>query len=86
MNPLTDHPYQQGITYTEHRRFAAGIAGRLLASGVAFIVHAVLPFVPIGSRLNLESTAEYVLERNRWIENAGGAVRGDAKPRLALSD
>ncbi len=85
MNPFATHPRQQGITYVEHWCFAMGIAYRLLTSVVAFAVHAILPFIPIEPRLDLESTAAYLVERNRWIETAKGTVHGHAKPGLAGS-
>ena len=69
-NPLTAHPHRQGISYFEHWQFAMGIAFRLLASVVAFALHAILPFLPIAPRLDLEATAAYLKERNRWIEAA----------------
>lgn len=68
MNPFTAHPKHQGVTYLEHWRFAMGIACRLLASVAAFALHAALPSVPIARRLDLESTAAYLAECNRWIE------------------
>lgn len=71
MNMFSRHPNEQGITYLEHLVFAIGIAGRLLASVIAFALHAVLPFSPIARRLDLEATAAFLLERNRFIENAG---------------
>ena len=71
MNPFTRHPQSQGITYGEHRRFAMGIACRLLKSAIAFGVHAVFPFVSITRELDLESTAGFLGERNHWIESAG---------------
>jgi Family of unknown function (DUF6356) len=67
MNPLTAHPHRQGIDYVEHWLFAMGIALRLLSSVVAFALHAILPFLPIAPRLDLEATAAYLAERNRWI-------------------
>ena len=70
MNPFTTHPQQQGITYYEHWCFAMGIAYRLLSSVVAFVVHAVFPFSSIEHRLDLESTAAFIKERNEWIEAA----------------
>jgi len=69
-NPLTTHPHRQGISYFEHWRFAMGIAFRLLTSVVAFALHAILPFLPIAPRLDLEATAAYLKERNRWIAAA----------------
>ncbi len=84
MNSFTTHPQQQGVTYFEHWRFAMGIAYRLLTSVVAFAVHAILPFIPIEPRLDLESTAAYLVERNRWIETAKGTVQADAQPDFAV--
>jgi len=69
-NPLTAHPQRQGISYLEHWCFAMGIACRLLYSVVAFILHAMLPCIPISPRLDLESTASFLLKSNRWIESA----------------
>ena len=73
MNPFTEHPRRQGITYAEHWRFAMGIACRLLRSVAAFAVHAVFPFVSISPELDLESTARFMTESNAWIEAAGAA-------------
>ncbi len=84
MNSFTTHPRRQGITYVEHWCFAMGIAYRLLTSVVAFAVHAILPFIPIEPRLDLESTAAYLTERNRWIETANGTVQADAPPDFAV--
>ena len=84
MNPFSIHPRKQGITYFAHWCFAMGIAYRLFASVVAFAVHAMLPFVPIDSRLDLEATAACLAERNRWIETAKGAVRADVPADFAF--
>jgi len=70
MNPFTAHPHRQGIDYVEHLQFAMGIAFRLLTSVGAFALHAILPFLPIAPRLDLEATTAYLEERNRWIEAA----------------
>jgi len=86
MNHFTAHPHQQGITYFQHWRFATRIALRLLISALSFVLHAMLPFISIGSRLNLESTAAYSRERNRWIEAAEGSVHHDARPGPALGN
>lgn len=74
MNAFTQHPHEQGISYAEHRVFAMGIAWRLLASVVVFAVHAILPFISIERRLDLEATATFLDERNRFI--AAAAARG----------
>lgn len=73
MNPFIRHPHEQGISYFEHWLFAMGIAWRLLQSVFAFAVHAVLPFISIERRLDLEATAEFLLERNDYIESAAAA-------------
>ncbi|MCW8922669.1 MAG: DUF6356 family protein [Gammaproteobacteria bacterium] len=70
MNPFTQHTQQQGVTYIEHLLFAAGIAWRLLNSVFAFAVHAIFPFIDIDKTLDLEATANYLQERNHWIEHA----------------
>jgi hypothetical protein len=84
MNAFTAHPHRQGITYVEHWCFAMGIAYRLFTSVMAFALHGLLPFIPIEPRLDLESTAAYLAERNRWIETAKGRGQRDAKPRFAV--
>jgi hypothetical protein len=84
MNPFTAHPRQQGVTYLAHLCFAMCIAYRLWTSVAAFALHALLPFVPIAPRLDLESTSAFLTERNRWIETAKGRVDADARPALAL--
>lgn len=78
MNPLTDHPPQQGITYIEHWNYAMGIAWRLLGSVFAFPLHAVLPFISIEQHLDLEATAAYLDERNHFIETAASTASGKA--------
>ncbi|MEA3411155.1 MAG: DUF6356 family protein [Pseudomonadota bacterium] len=84
MNPFTNHPRQQGVTYFEHWRFAMGIACRLVTSVAAFAVHALLPFIPIEPRRDLESTAAWLTERNRWIETARRTGRADGQPKVTV--
>ena len=69
MNLFTEHTQQQGVTYVEHWFFAMGIAMRLLSSVIAFVLHAVFPFIDIGRELDLEATMDFLDERNRWIAN-----------------
>jgi len=93
MNPFTRHPRQQGVSYAEHLRFALVVAWRLSKSVIAFAVHAMLPFISIPRELDLEASAGFLLERNRWIESAAanrGKIRdsetplADPKPGLAI--
>jgi hypothetical protein len=79
MNPFINHPRKQGITYLEHWCFAMGIAYRLLASVIAFGLHAMLPSISIEPRLDLEATAGYLQERNRWIDTARNTAHGETR-------
>ena len=51
-NIFTQHPAEVGETYGEHLRNAGGFGLRMVAGGLACMVHAVLPFlfVQTGSR------------------------------------
>ena len=40
---FTDHPATVGETYGEHFAFAVSIGGRMVAGGLACMLHAVLP-------------------------------------------
>lgn len=42
---FTEHPAAVGESYGEHFRFASGIGLKLLAAGVAALLHALLPFL-----------------------------------------
>ena len=84
MNPFTIHPHRQGVTYFEHWHFAMGIACRLLMSVVAFAAHAILPSISIKPLLDLESTAAYLAERNRWIETARDTAHSEMSSDLVL--
>ena len=70
MNPFTDHPRQQGISYIDHYCFAMGIAWRLLITVIVFALHAILPIIPIAPRHDLEKTTAFLMERDQWIESA----------------
>jgi len=89
MSLFTRHPHEQGITYLAHWAFAMGIAWRLLRSAMAFAVHALLPFITIEKRFDLEATSAFLAERNRYIEAAAqhgrrlGYASPDDNPGLA---
>lgn len=44
-NPFTDHPRAVGETYKEHSVKAMGFGLRMVAGGIACMVHAVFPFL-----------------------------------------
>ena len=75
MTAFTRHPYRQGVTYFRHWVFAMGIAGRLLASVMAFALHGILPFISIQRSLDLEATSAFLLQRNQFIETAAATAR-----------
>jgi hypothetical protein len=79
MNALTKHPQEQGVTYWQHLDFAIGIACRLCSSMIIFALHALLPFIPIKPRFDLQATAAFLNERNRWIEAAKYRKQNDGK-------
>ena len=83
MTVFTKHPHEQGVSYLEHLGFAIDIAGRLLASVIAFTVHALLPFITIDRRYDLEATSAFLLERNHFIETAAAAGRIESSPGRA---
>lgn len=51
-NPFTQHPHEVGESYAAHFLNAARFGLRMLAGGIAVLIHAVLPFlfVRTGSR------------------------------------
>ena len=86
MTAFTRHPCKQGVTYIGHWIFAMGIAWRLLASVLAFTLHATLPFISIEPRLDLEATSEFLVERNHFIETAAASAHGQEIPGWISSD
>ena len=83
MRLFTAHPENQGLSYFEHWLFAMGIARRLVASAMAFAIHALLPFVTIKRELDLEATAACLLEQNRFVEES--ALRAHAWEKSAAT-
>jgi len=63
-----------------------GIAFHLFVCVLAFVVHAILPFVPVDPELDRESTAEFLAERNAWIETAKTTVSFTGRTSFATSD
>jgi hypothetical protein len=43
-NPFTRHPEEVGESYGEHFRNASGFGLRMIAGGIACVVHAIFPF------------------------------------------
>ena len=67
--PFRRHPREHaGKSYWEHSFFAMAISIRLLASSISFMIHSVLPFVPIPRILNLGCTIEFMEEKNNKVK------------------
>ena len=79
MTIFTQHPHDQGISYIEHLGFAMGIAWRLFCSVLAFGAHALMPWITIEKKLDLEATSAFLLERNDFIESAASRGADDAE-------
>lgn len=86
MNVFTRHPHEQGVTYFEHWIFAMGIAGRLLCGVLSFAMHALLPFISIEPRFDLEATSAFLLERNDYIETTAASAHGKPVPGEVTSN
>ena len=80
MTRFNQHPYDQGINYLEHWGFAMGIAWRLFRSALAFAIHALMPWIPIERKFDLEATSAYLLERNDFIETSANRPANDGHP------
>ena len=67
MGHLTDN----NENYLSHFRFAANAGVNFVISGLLFLVHAFLPFVPIYDKFNLDAMHEKV---SRWSEYASQRI------------
>lgn len=67
---FTEHPDSVGESYLEHMGMAFGFGGRMLLTGLACLVHGVLPFafVKTGSRAITELHDRMVTHRDRRPE------------------
>ena len=68
-NPFTAHPASVGETYLQHMRFAFRFGARMLAGGIAAIVHSVFPFlcVTTASRINDQLVELRAASRGRSV-------------------
>lgn len=62
---LTEHPQSVGETYLQHLRIASGFGLRMIAAGIACLVHSLLPFLFLstGSRVIAELNEEMIVRR-----------------------
>lgn len=61
-NPFTTHPNSIGETYWQHFVFAVIIGLNMILGGIAFIIHAVFPFVLLkaGSNYLLNTAGKFI--------------------------
>jgi hypothetical protein len=74
---FSEHPASVGETYTEHMGRAACFGVRMMAAGVACLVHALLPFlfVHTGSRTIAELNDRMAAGRRTQAEPIAGNER-----------
>ena len=65
---FTKHPAENGKTWWEHAVFAASISFRMAKSSCWFMLHGLMPFIPMPSHCNLESMSDFLLEKNKQVE------------------
>ena len=63
------HLKERQVSYLDHARFALTIAARLAVSSIAFLIHAILPLIPIPESLNLEATGLYLFEKDNSLSD-----------------
>ncbi len=70
MNPFTEHPASVGESYPEHLRVATGFGVRMIAGGVAAVLHGVFPFL-------FKTTGSRTIEalHGRIVAKRGDAVQ-----------
>ena len=70
MNPFTDHPASVGESYPEHFHVATRFGVRMIAGGVAAVIHGICPFLfkTTGSRTIEALHAEIVAKRGDAVQ------------------
>tara|TARA_Y100000401_G_C8257359_1_gene191449 strand:+ start:351 stop:566 length:216 start_codon:yes stop_codon:yes gene_type:complete len=64
-NLFTKHAKENGHSgYFSHMWFALTIGCRLLVTSGFFMLHALLPFVPMPNSLSLEKTTQFLIVKN----------------------
>ena len=60
------HVSDNNETYPSHLLFAGEVGLNFIVAGVMFLVHAVLPFIQVPARFNIEGMRDKV---ERWDEH-----------------
>ena len=68
----TKHTAQSGQTYFQHLVFAVEIGLVMLLSACFFIMHGIVPWIPVPSKLNLHEMSMLLLDKDLYLENRKG--------------
>lgn len=63
-----DHPASVGETYWQHLRHAGGFGMRMIAGGMACVLHAVLPFLFVKT-----GSQQITVLHHKMVTNRGSA-------------
>jgi hypothetical protein len=68
-NPFTAHPASVGESYLQHMHFAFRFGSRMLAGGIAAVIHSIFPFlfVTTASRINDQLVEMRAASRGRTM-------------------
>ena len=61
---FVEHPNENGKTWWQHASFALSIAIKMAKSSLYFVLHGLMPFIPMPDHYNLESMSAYLLDKN----------------------
>jgi len=56
-------------TYWNHLKFAGGIAVRMIYTGLFFLVHGIIPAIPIPISLNINETLQFMKRSKQYADN-----------------
>ncbi len=76
---FTEHPASVGESYTEHMGMAFSFGGKMIISGIACLIHGLLPFLFVRTGSNCV-TALY----DRMVTNRDRRQRANAAPAQAM--
>lgn len=79
LKPFTSHPNSVGETYFQHMRVAIGCGVRMVAGGMACVLHGLLPFL-----FTTAGTEQIRYLHRRMVENRmGGSDKAGLPERRA---
>ena len=62
------HLKENNETYLSHMKFATTIGLSLMLRAAVFVLHGILPVIPVPQSLNLEATMNKMAEWNAYAE------------------